>query len=429
MVTLRRNPARAGFIALGMVSALTLAGCADTAGGGTGGGSGEGVEYGATEEEYQAAFADVAPIELTTQTPSPKGSVTGKPMEDYFKAITEWSDGKITFDIAYSNARVPEPAESDDALLDGRLDVASVLPLYEPSEYPANAELVKATLVSNQSAVAGTLQSNAWPNEVAFATPEVMREFEDQGIKLMLPQYNSGVNVQFCSKPRRTLAELKGMQAASGGEAQSAVVEAVGGKPASVQYTELYESLQRGVVDCAVSSLTVGVLGGFIKAAPHVTVDPDAGFALAPGTMAISQARWDSLPLVARQLLWDRMDVFMTSNIEGKIWPNIVEAVSQAKAAGGSVAPFGPDARRAVNDANAKLLDQIRNSKRVADAGTFVDNIQASADKWLRAVDELGISGDVPYSEFDDWYEDGKVDVDAYVKKMYEEILLEHRPS
>ncbi|HLU96689.1 MAG TPA: TRAP transporter substrate-binding protein DctP [Thermobifida alba] len=419
---------RASWVALGVVGALALTGCAET-GTGAGGGSGQGVEYGASMEEYHAAFADVEPITLTTQSPAPKGSITGANVEAYFEALTEWSDGKLQFDIAYSNAIV-EPAEADDALIDGRLDIAQVLPIYEPSEYPANAALIEASFLSDHSVVVGALQSNAWPLETAFDTPEILQEYEDKGIKLMMPSYNSGSNALFCSKERRGLDDLKGMQAAAGGQAQSKEIEALGGSAASVAYPELYESLQRGVVDCSVSSLTVGVLGGFIEAAPHVVVDPDAGFALAPGGMAVSQATWDSLPLVARQLMWDRLDVFLTSNIADKIWPNIVEASTQVAEAGGSIEVFEDDARKALNKANAELLEDLRGTPAIADGDAFVDRMEESAAKWLQIVEEdLGYTNETDYNGFADWYTADAVDLEPYVTRVYEEILLEHRPS
>jgi TRAP-type C4-dicarboxylate transport system substrate-binding protein len=428
MVALRSNRgARTLAVALGAASALALSACAEN-GTARGGGGGAGVEYGATIDQYKAAFADIDPIKLNTQSPSPRGSISGKNVEDYLKAVTEWSGGKITFEVAYSNGVAP-PAEADDALLDGRLDLAQVLPIYEPSEYPANAALVAASFVSDQSPVAGALQSNAWPNEVAFKTPEITKEFESKGIRLMVPQYDSGVNVLFCRKPSRDLASLKGVQSAAGGQSQSAELGALGASAASVAYPDLFESLQRGVVDCSVSSLTVGVLGGFIKAAPHVTVDPAAGFALAPGAMAISENTWKTLPLAARQLLWDRLDVFMASNIEGKIWPNYAEGVKQAKAAGGSVGPFDEAARRALNGANTGLLDKLRKNDKLKDPGGFVTNIETAAAKWKKEADGVAPDDTVAYADFDTWYKDGKVDVDSFIKKVYEQIFLPHRPA
>jgi hypothetical protein len=161
MAVVRGSRATTGLAAMVMAGAVALAGCAESQGSSSSGG-GDGVAAGATKEQYQAAFQGVSPIKLRTQTPAPKGAATGLPLEKYYQAVTDWSGGKITWDIAYSNAVAP-PAEIDNALVDGRLDFASVLPIYEPSEYPANAALIEGGVVSDQSAVNGVLSSMLGP--------------------------------------------------------------------------------------------------------------------------------------------------------------------------------------------------------------------------------------------------------------------------
>jgi TRAP-type C4-dicarboxylate transport system substrate-binding protein len=411
---------------LSVLGALALAGCAED-GGGAGSGGGEGLPAGATIEEYKAAFADIDPIKINTQSPSPKGSVTGRNVEEYLKAVTEWSDGKITFEVAYSNAIAP-PTEVDNALVDGRLDLGQVLPIYEPAEYPATAAMIDAGFISNQSAVVGTLQSNAWPNEVAFNNEDILNEYDEHGMVPLVPVYNSGVNALFCSDERTDLDSLDGMESASGGTAQSKEIEALGGSAATVAYPELFESLQRGVVDCSVSSLTVGVLGGFIPSAPHVVIDPEAGFSLAPGSMAFSKTKWEELPLVAQQLFWDKLDVFVGVNIEDKIFPNTADAVKQAKENGGSVQTFGDDARASLQEVNASMLDDLRGTD-ATDGDALIDASTAAADKWLAKVQELGYTDEVGYNEFDTWFAPGKIDLTEYTKTVIDEIFAEHRPS
>jgi TRAP-type C4-dicarboxylate transport system substrate-binding protein len=431
VVRLHHNrKARVGTVAISLVSVLALASCAEEAGGGGEAASGseaEGVEPGASMEDYQAAFADVDPITLNTQSPSPQGSVTGANVEAYLEAITEWSDGKITFEVAYSNGIAP-PTEVDDALRDGRLDLGQVLPIYEPAEYPANAALIDAGFISNQSAVVGTLQSNAWPNEVAFNTPEVEQEFADHDMKVLVPIYNSGVNAFFCSEEKTSASAINGSQVAVGGTAQGKQIESLGGASASVPYTELFESLERGVVDCSVSSLTVGVLGGFIPAAPHVVIDPDAGFALAPGAMAMSQTTWDSLPLVAQQLFWDKIDVFMDVNVDAKIWPNTADAVSQAHEGGGSVKTFDDETRETLQGTNEELLEALRGTSAL-DGDALVDGAQEAADKWQGIVEELGYEDEVDYDGFDEWYNPDELKADEWAQRLMEDVFNEHRPS
>ncbi|WP_244928925.1 TRAP transporter substrate-binding protein DctP [Nocardioides sp. W7] len=428
MVT-KRSINRSGIAALAVtvVSALTLAGCAEDSDSGSSG-SGEGLDIGASMEEYQEAFADVDPIELNTQSPGPKGSATGAPIEKWVAAVEEWSDGKITFEVAYSNA-VAEPTEIDDALTDGRLDVASTLPIYEPSEYPANAALIETGFISDQTVIAGALQSNAWPNEVAFNNDEVMAEFEDHGIVPMVPIFNSGSQMLLCSEPRTGLADLKGAATSASGTAQTEQIKALGGSPATVAYTEVFESVERGVVDCANATLTVGVLGGFIPAAPHVTVNSEVGFALAPGGWSFSKDTWDSLPLVAQQLMWDRLDVYIASNIEDKIWPNTAEAAKLVRENDGSFQDFEPDALSALEAANAKLLDTVRDGDGVSDGGALVDAAETAAAKWFDEVEALDIPAEVGYQDFDENFTPGDLDMTAYTELVMNEIWSARRPS
>lgn len=425
----QRRIARPGVAAaaLGLISALALAGCAEDSADGSSG-AGEGIEAGASMEEYQEAFADVDPITLNTQSPGPKGSATGAPIEKWVAAVEEWSDGKITFDVAYSNA-VAEPTEIDDALVDGRLDVASTLPIYEPSEYPANTALIETGFISDQTVIAGALQSNAWPNEVAFNNEEIMAEFEDHGIVPMVPIFNSGAQMLLCSEPRTSLADIKGAAVSSSGTAQSKQIEALGGSPATVAYTEVFESVERGVVDCANATLTVGVLGGFIPAAPHATVNPEVGFALAPGGWSFSKDTWDSLPLVAQQLMWDKLDVYIASNIEDKIWPNTAEAAKLVRENGGSFQDFEPDAVGAMEEANAELLDAVRSGDGVSDADALVDAAEESAAKWFDEVEALDIPAEVGYQDFDQNFTEGDLDMTAFTELVMDDIWSERRPS
>jgi TRAP-type C4-dicarboxylate transport system substrate-binding protein len=247
-------------------------------------------------------------------------------------------------------------------------------------------------------------------------------------MQVLVPIYNSGVNAFFCAEEKNDEASINGSQVAVGGTAQGKQIEALGGASASVPYTELFESLERGVVDCSVSSLTVGVLGGFIPAAPHVVIDPEAGFALAPGSMAMSQTMWDSLPLVAQQLFWDKIDVFMGINVDKKIWPNTADAVSQAHEAGGSVTTFDPDAEKTLQGVNDKLLDALRDTPAL-DGDALVDGSQEAAEKWQGIVEDLGYKDEVNYDEFDEWYNPDELDAEEWAQRLMEDVFNEHRPS
>ncbi|MGW0045148.1 TRAP transporter substrate-binding protein DctP [Rhodococcus sp. NPDC003348] len=413
--------------AFAAAGALLLAGCAESGSGGANGG-GEGVEYGASKADYQAAFADVDPIVLHTQSPSTKGSVSGAFIESYIAAVEDWSGGKITFDVAYSDA-IAKATEIDNAVQDGRLDIGQVLTVYEPKEFPASSALLDASVLSDQSVVTGVLQSNAWPAEVAFSTPEIVSEFEDKGLKLLMPAYNAGMNALFCAQPRTSLPELAGKSVSVGSTAGNEQVTALGGTPTSVAYTEAYEALQRGVIDCSMVGPAAAAIGGLVEVAPNTVIDPEAGLAVPTGNMVINEDVWAGLPLVAQQLLWDRLDVFIAGSIEGKIWPVTVESVQKIKQYGGSVVPFAADARTALQNANNKIVDAIADKPALTDGEGFVSSVRETSEKWSSIISELGYKNETDYNGFADWYTPGKIDIDPYVKRVYEEILLDKRPA
>jgi len=410
-------------VAAATAAVLMLASCAQSAGDTQSGGAG--VDHDASMEEYRAAFEDVEPIVLHVQSPAAKGASGGQHMENYAAAVSEWSGGKITFDIVYSNG-VAAPTDADNALADGRLDLAQVMAPYEPKEYPATAALNTASVLSDNSVIVGSLSSNAWPVDVAFDTPEIVAEFEDHGLKMLLPSFNSGSIALICSQQRATLDALKGQSIASGSATLGGQVSALGANPVSIGYTEYFESLQRGVAACAATTLTAGMIAGIMDIAPNAVIDAEAGFANSSGALAMSASTWDSLPLVAQQLLWDRLDVFVEGSLN-KIWEGTVAASATIAQRGGTAGGFTDDARAALRAQNEVILADLEQN---GPAGAeFVERSRQTAERWKSTVTDLGYENAVDYAGFAQWYSPEKLDVTAFVDTLFDEILLEHRPS
>ena len=420
--------------AAALAGALTLTACAEEsgsnggqAGSGDAGQSGEGVEFGASKDDYAAAFEDIDPITLNTQTPGPQGSSTSKKFEEYFEAVEEWSGGKITFEIAYSNAIAP-PTEIDNALQDGRLDVGLALPIYEPSEYPASSSINEISFIGRQTPLVGVLESHAWMLDVMMRTPEAQEEFESQGVHVLLPAFNSGHSHMVCTDERTDAEDFQGAQILSGGARQAAQIEALGATPVSIPYTEVYESLSRGVAQCTVSSMLGIALGGYADVANNVAVDPDTGFAITTGNIAINASVWESLPIEAQQLLFDRLDVFLQSTV-ANTWAAISEAVAAIDEAGGGFQPFGDDAKQTLQEANDGFLEELRGSLGVEDPDGFVDLALESSEKWHDIITgDLEYEDQDTYLDFADWYANEDVDLEPFATRVFEEVLLDHRP-
>lgn len=411
-------------IASTAAAVMVLGSCATTTEASAGG---PGIDYDTPIEDYQRAFEDIEPLHLYAQTPGPQGSFVSDKMEIYYNAVTEWSGGKITFDIFYANA-IAGATEIDDALGDGRTDIDGFAPASQPAEYPAVNTLINASFLGDMSPVAGILQSHAWLLEASYATDDVTQEFADNDMHLLMPSYNGGGMALLCAEPARTLDQLRGRQIAAAGRTQGAQIAGLGAVPVSASYAELYESLQRGVVDCTATSIQNAVLGGYLGITPEVVIDPDAGFSLTFGSVALNQNRWERLPLLVQQLLFDRLDVFIETNIRTS-WDAMVQGVNTIRNAGGTITEFGPDARERLQSVNQRELELLKQSRGFEDPRTAITEWTDTAAEWSTTVRELGYDENMTYTEFADFYDDDAIDLKPYVDALFEEILLQHRPT
>ncbi|WP_235737178.1 TRAP transporter substrate-binding protein DctP [Nocardioides alcanivorans] len=421
------NPRRRSFAvlgALGLVGALALSACAEDAAGDQSGG--EGVSFGATKEEYQEAFADVEPISLFTQSPAPKGSPVGKNFEDYFSAIEEWSDGKITFDISWSNATAA-PTEVDDALADGRLDVGSVMAGYEPDLYPTYAALSDTSYMGNGNPLEMVMAPHGYITDIVNSDGAVDDEFAARGMKVLAPAFTGGINGIFCSDARRDLDSLAGAQVRISGSAHAAEAKALGMSPVSLDYAEVYEALQRGVLDCAYAGATVVLLGDLLSVAPHVILDSKTSFGQVPSALAISQAKWDELPLVAQQLMYDRADVFVLSNMEGLLdmYRQVLELVPEKN---GTIAGLDEAAQSELDKGNEEFLNAVADNKAIQDGSALVEAIRSGSETWKGKVGELGYDTEVDYADLPAYLAENEVDFTAFMD-AWREVAKTSRPS
>lgn len=413
-----RRP-RTALVAIVLVAA---AACTDRATGDDA--AGEGVPAGASTQDYVAALAGMAPVELTMQggVGTSPGSAESRPYEAYARAIEEWSGGKITIRLAYGDsvARIPELVE---AIGDGRLDMSIAYPLLQPDRYPASSALFEATVLAESSHVVGTLQTSAGMLAAAFETPQALRELEDEGVRLLLPSLAGEHLSMLCTSPRTGLDEFRGGQARGISAMHAEQITALGMSPVSLPGDEVYEALQRGMVDCAISSIAAFRFAGWLEVADDIVIGD--GFGSVAIVFGISQARWDGLPLAARQLLHDRLDVFLEHRLHSWLAQG-AEALRVVDQRGGTVSRLGPDATESLREVNENRMG----GDSLAAAGPdFVPRVLRSLDRWQKIVTtELGYRDTVPTEDFDGWYREDRLDLTPFIDRVRTEILDRHRP-
>lgn len=398
------------------VAALTLAAC--SGGSEPSASSDGGVAYGASKDEYIAAFEEIDPIELRMQTEGSSGSDAAAGRETFAEALSEWSGGKITVEMGWANSFVPDALDWNDALADGRLDIALYLPTYEPDIYPLYNELGNASALDPWTVTAGPIQAG-WMNQIGFQE-EYLAEIEDTGVVPLLanvPFFN--FNTLFCAKPLSDLSDFAGQQISASGTLKAAEVSALGAGPVAMPFTDQYEALQRGVITCALTSHGAYEAGGLAPLVPYIVADSRVAFESPLASLGIGKAVWDDLPLVAQQLIFDRLDVLMENEMLHQ-YIRMENGLAAAAENGGGTVELSADAADAVVAANEAAVDEL----------THGDEYRAASEEWTAIVeDELGFATDEPYVE---WVESGAYaerEYEAYIDRLYEQVLLPHRPG
>ncbi|MEV0109807.1 TRAP transporter substrate-binding protein DctP [Nocardia sp. NPDC050799] len=393
-----------------------------------GGGGGVSVAAGATKAEFRAALADMDPVEMKVQVLTPKEAAYSKAWEDYGKALDDWSGGKITFKMHYSGAIVP--TDVSGALSDGLIDAAPFQPVFEPDKFPVASFIGKRSATDPNTPVAGPLGQFASWAEVGYHD-SIVRELEDNGIHPLVPIVMAGGPFQLIcgDKPYDTLADLGGASVRVASPANEAEVKALGASPVSLPTLEVFEGIQRGTVDCAVMPTTLAYAINIAEVAKNWTVDPRGGFASTHETLGVSQATWDDLPLAARQLMHDRLDVFFGTYIPGHIIGGGEISMKQVEKAGGTLHRWDDEAWKRLDDHHRSGMTNVDDAPAGVDGSALVRTVITAQEKWLPKVEELGYRSELGWDELVGHLAKQPLDPQSLIDELRAEILDNHRPE
>lgn len=418
-------------LALPVSVGIAIAGCSTTGdddGAPVDGGTDGGVPYGASIEEYHAAFEGIDPITLQVQAPGGPGASTAIDLETYGEAIEEWSNGVVSFEMHYANS-VAGPTEVHHALSDGRLDMAYLFPGYVPDVLPLNAQYSALSILGTKTPVAASLAPYLWVTESFYEfEDEHTAEYEDAGVYALMPVLATNIPVISCNEPNTSLADFSGNQITTTSAARVIQAEALGMSGVTLGFQEAFEGLQRGVVGCTMSSAAGAVLGGFPEVAPFVATSDNEAITTDLLPLGFSLDRWESLPLVVKQLLFDRLDVLIDADVHAALG-DMATLHEMSAEHGGEFLTLAPDAESALADANERIIESVRSTVTVVDGDALVDFVTERAADADATVAGLGYSDDAGYLGFAEAYDPDTLDLGPFIEYFMTEVLLPHRPS
>lgn len=417
-------------LGLGVAAATVLAGCTGDTGsnGGSTNGEGSTVPYGASAAEYQAALADMEPVELVMQSTAAAAELPqNEAFLEFVGFIEEYSGGKITFDVTYANGIVSNILEWDDGLLDGRLDIAFFYPQYDPAEYPVNNLYADVGVLRDPRAITGFYAAEIWMQEVGLGTPEVVAEYIDRGILPLQILSPDGPMIMFCTEPVTTLADMQGKQIRASSPTLARQINELGGVGVSMPYPEVYEALQRGILDCLVGSHALAVTTGTLEVAPYITHSASVSWAPAHTNM-YAGPRVMQLPAVAQQLILEAGQFYQAHQFSYTIEQIGTELLDGMNAAGGEWLTLDPEVEERLAEINDEILADVE-ATNLFDGVEMVERARALSQSWLDRVTELGYVDGGPISEFPTWFQTGQpYDHETWFNAVVTEMLAENSP-
>ena len=192
-------------------------------------------------------------------------TAAGAKIDAWFAEEVERSTGgEIKIKIFWAGA-LGGPKENLALLSAGAIDMAAMSAGYYPSELPLHAAPNSMPMAMDNIHQAAAIM-RALTDEI----PAYEQEASRHGIKslffhILNPYY------LFSSEPVTSFDDLEGMKIRTWGEYMPLLVKSAGAVPVTVFLPELYENLQRGVIDACPFSLDLAVAYNIHEVAPHVT--------------------------------------------------------------------------------------------------------------------------------------------------------------
>lgn len=181
----------------------------------------------------------------------------------FAQAVSEGTNGEITVKTFMGGELGPGPAEQYNRAVDGVADIVFGLPGYTASTFPM-------TLLAE---LPGVIDADTGTERIIANLDKLDGEY--RRVKL-LALWNNQPNVLFsASKPIRALEDLAGMKIRVPSRNAGLVVEAWGGVPVSMPATEVYNSMQTGVIDGAMIDTTTLQAFRLAEVTNYITVGMD----------------------------------------------------------------------------------------------------------------------------------------------------------
>jgi len=325
----------------------------------------------------------IEPITLTYASNVGEGDHGSVAMKWWMDRVTELSDGRVTFEAFWSEALCKTP----DLLAcasDGRADITPVSPAFDQAAFPLASIVLLPYATENVIAVAQSL------TEMYRTNDDLRAEYAAQNVHL-LHAIPTTTAVMGSREPVDGIDEIKGKAMRGYGLLLNAL-DMAGANAVAVPIGEVYESLDRGVIDgWFATTLDNAVLDFKLNEVTPYISDTGAG-AYQAGAILLNLDRWKDMPEDVQKILTQASDEVMASYGDEFLIP-LYDRVCEAVEEEGVTLSIWDDA------AKAEWRDLVAERLKAGwaeGASGAIDDVDAFYDAYHALLDSYEAEGDVP---------------------------------
>lgn len=346
----------------------------------------------------------------------------GKAMVAWEESITEFTDGKITFENYWSSSLLGA-LDTLSGVGDGVADIGLVIPSYMPQELPVASWMFGMGAALTGSTVHDVAGGGAAALETVLTFEPLTQEYARHNVRVLQATATPAYNL-LCNTPISSPEEAAGKRARAIGAVWSQTAEALGMTPVAISWGEAYEGLQRGVFDCMVINPNQYVDGLVLK---------DVAPEFVPVTLAQLQASTWVINLdIWRDFPPELQDFITEANVKAAydIWQGYLEIEAKA----GELIAAGEE----IHTNDISTLEPIAAAQRaeyvaglsasapasIEDAQGFVDDYKARIAYWNDALVSEGyaIAERTPEAILDAFAGLSDVDLSGFYEKVTTEV-------
>lgn len=240
-------------------------------------------------------------------------------MVPWGKEIAEKSGGRLNLRVFPSMQLGGKPPELYKQMVRGLSDITFTLPGYTSADFPLMS-------LSELPGMAGSSEEGTrkmWQH-MKFFTDGEMKES-----KPLVIWTGDAAAVMTRSKPVRRLEDMKGMKIRTPSSAQSEQLIALGATPIDMPAGQIYNSIERGVVDGALISMAGAIDFKLLEVCRYFTIDVPVG--RSPFTINMNLARFQKLPADLRKIIDETTGLGLSIRAAANIQKHSDDAVAAAR--------------------------------------------------------------------------------------------------